>query len=172
MDLDIHPITIFKTSIGFCAIAWKDKMIVRLFLPEKNKYEMEASISNMDNFKLTPPNSSISKIIKEITAHLAGKLTMLENVSIDISSCPPFHQKVYSATRRIIPGQTISYGDLAKIAGSPSAAQAVGQAMAKNPIPLIIPCHRVLAANDKIGGFSSPNGIQMKKELLAIEKAL
>ena len=90
---------------------------------------------------------------------------LLENVS-------PFHRKVYKALCKIPAGKTITYAELAKRAGSPGAARAVGTAMAKNPFPIVIPCHRVVAGNGKLGGYSGRGGVATKKALLALEGAL
>lgn len=88
---------------------------------------------------------------------------------IDVTECPPFHRKVYEACRRIPPGKTAGYRDLARAAGSENAARAVGNAMAHNPLPLVVPCHRVLRADGSIGGFSSPQGVEQKRRMLRLE---
>ena len=84
---------------------------------------------------------------------------------------PEFHRRVYEAARAIPPGNTLSYGDIAKRVGAPGAARAVGQALGRNPFPIVVPCHRVLAAGGKIGGFSAQGGVATKRRMLAIEGA-
>lgn len=98
----------------------------------------------------------------------------MEKTLLDIllTNVPPFHRKVYTALCEIPAGKTITYAELARRAGSPGAARAVGQAMAKNPFPIIIPCHRVVAGNGKLGGYSGRGGVATKRALLELEGAL
>ncbi len=91
------------------------------------------------------------------------------NVKVDLTTCPPFHRRVYQACRRIPSGKTASYSDLARAAGSEHAMRAVGNAMAHNPLPLVVPCHRVLRADGSLGGFSSPEGVEQKRRMLRLE---
>jgi len=105
-------------------------------------------------------------------ALLAGQPRDLQYVRLDLAQVPPFHQHVYAIVRQIPPGQTRSYGQVAALCGDRQAARAVGQAMARNPFPIIVPCHRVLAAGGKSGGFSARGGVSTKLRLLAIEGAL
>jgi O-6-methylguanine DNA methyltransferase len=102
-------------------------------------------------------------------AHLAGRLDPLLHVAFDDEGLPAFHRRVYEALRRVRPGETVGYGELAALAGSPAAARAVGQAVGKNPVPIVVPCHRVLAAGGKPGGFSAHGGVDTKRKMLAIE---
>jgi methylated-DNA-[protein]-cysteine S-methyltransferase len=90
---------------------------------------------------------------------------------VDLTGVPPFEQRVYALLREVGPGATITYGELAERAGSPGAARAVGAAMGRNPVPVIIPCHRVLAGGGRSGGFSAPGGVSTKFRLLEIERA-
>ena len=82
---------------------------------------------------------------------------------------PPFHRRVYEAAREIPPGDTLSYGAIANRIGSPGSARAVGQALGRNPFAIVVPCHRVVAANGKLGGFSANGGVTTKANLLALE---
>ncbi|MCK4277043.1 MAG: methylated-DNA--[protein]-cysteine S-methyltransferase, partial [Phycisphaerae bacterium] len=104
---------------------------------------------------------------RQIRAYCAGRLRRF-TVAIDLSGIPPFHRKVLTAARRIPYGRTATYGELARRAGSPRAARAVGQAMAHNPVALLIPCHRVVAAGGGLGGFGG--GLALKRRLLALER--
>src|SRR5690606_12270673 len=108
--------------------------------------------------------------IAGIRAHLDGQLDDLRWIPLDTSTIPQFHKSVYETTRDIDPGHTLSYGEVAERVGAAGAAQAVGQALGHNPIPLIIPCHRVLAADSGLHGFSAPGGIGTKQRLLQIER--
>lgn len=108
-----------------------------------------------------------------LNAFTAGRAShaLAAKVPVDISTMGPFHQAVLTALRNVPPGETVSYGELAARAGNPAAARAVGAAMHANPIPLVIPCHRVLAASKRIGGFSAPGGAETKRWLLEHEGA-
>lgn len=116
----------------------------------------------------TPP-PAVAELIKKIQAHLQGARQDFSEVMVDLGGVPSFAQQVYNATRKIPAGQTMTYGELAKAMARPGAARAVGQALGRNQIPLIIPCHRVLAAGGKAGGFSAPGGLVTKARLLALE---
>jgi methylated-DNA-[protein]-cysteine S-methyltransferase len=107
--------------------------------------------------------------VGRITRHLAGDVQDLTAVVLDDERLPPFHRAVYRAARRIASGDTCTYGELAAAAGSPRAFRAVGQAMKKNPFPIVVPCHRVLGANNTIGGFNADGGVTTKARMLAIE---
>jgi methylated-DNA-[protein]-cysteine S-methyltransferase len=107
-----------------------------------------------------------------MTSLVAGEPIDLTGVQIDLSKAPSFHQRVYEITRAIPPGHTRTYGEIASELGDLSASRAVGQALGRNPVPLIVPCHRVLAAAGRSGGFSANGGVALKHELLAIEGAL
>jgi methylated-DNA-[protein]-cysteine S-methyltransferase len=108
---------------------------------------------------------------RQVIEYFTGKPTRF-TVRVDFSGVPAFRQAVLEACRRIPYGQTASYADLARAAGSPGAARAAGTTMANNPLPLVIPCHRVLRADGSIGGFSTPQGVKQKKRLLRLENAL
>jgi methylated-DNA-[protein]-cysteine S-methyltransferase len=112
----------------------------------------------------------VKAVVTRVQAHLAGCFDDLADVPIDVSDRPSFHCKVWEEARRIPPGTTHTYGRIAKALGAPGAARAVGQALGANPVPLIVPCHRVLAASGA-GGFSAPGGVSTKARLLAIEGA-
>lgn len=104
-----------------------------------------------------------------IQKHLGGELQDLSKIPVDLSGCTPFFRCVYEHARSIQPGRTLSYGELASQAGSPGAARAVGQAMRRNPVPLLVPCHRVLGSKSAPGGFSLGDGVTTKRRLLSLE---
>lgn len=106
-----------------------------------------------------------------MTALLSGEPIDLADVVLDMDGVPEFHQRVYGVTRRIPPGETRTYGEIATALGEPGAARAVGQALGRNPFPIVVPCHRVLAAGGKAGGFSAPGGTRTKMKILDIEGA-
>ncbi|MGW5376187.1 methylated-DNA--[protein]-cysteine S-methyltransferase [Nocardia sp. NPDC003999] len=173
-----HPIvaTLFDTAIGCCAIAWSERGVIRFQLPEASPAATRARITRGraghpgEQIHEQAPTEVVAEAIAGIRAHLAGELDDLRWIAVDTSGIPEFHRAVYAVTRAIDPGHTLSYGQVADRVGAPGAAQAVGQALGRNPIPLIIPCHRVLAADHALHGFSAPGGIDTKQRLLSIER--
>jgi methylated-DNA-[protein]-cysteine S-methyltransferase len=118
-----------------------------------------------------PPPASVQRTIAGIVALLQGEAIDLSAVALDLADVPPFERRVFALARTIPPGATLSYGDIAARLGVPGEARAVGQALGQNPFPLVVPCHRVLAAGGKVGGFSANGGIATKLRLLSIEGA-
>jgi methylated-DNA-[protein]-cysteine S-methyltransferase len=118
----------------------------------------------------TPPGD-VQVVVAEIQRLLAGERRDLSSAALDMSAVPEFDRRVYIETRSIAPGQTLTYGDIATRLGDVGLSRAVGQALGRNPFPIIIPCHRVLAAGGKTGGFSAPGGTDTKRRLLEIEGA-
>jgi O-6-methylguanine DNA methyltransferase len=166
---------LFDTALGTCAIAWKtDKTggiaLTSLHLPEMTAAETEERVVQKSQGKKSEdPVPGLFDIIKRIGAHLAGVPQDFGDIMVDLAEVRPFSRQVYLACRQIPAGKTLSYGELARAINRPGSSRAVGQALAKNPIPLIIPCHRVLSADGKPGGFSAPGGIGTKVRMLALE---
>ena len=169
--------TLFDTELGGCGIAWKESvrsnealLVIGFQLPEATVQLTEARIaerwtaSRTDNI---PPQ--ISEIIKRVQLHFKGKAQDFRDIELDLDGTGQFAQQVYHAARAIPSGRTMTYGQLAEVAGCAGTARAVGQVMSKNPIPLIIPCHRVLASGSKPGGFSAHGGLATKTKMLEIE---
>jgi O-6-methylguanine DNA methyltransferase len=170
----MYNYTFFDTEIGECAIAWSARGIARLQLPERDRKGTLRSLGSKLRDRILvekAPPAVVKKAIADVRAHLEGQHNDLLHIEIDYEGVPDFHQKVYEATRRIPPGRTMSYGQVARAAGSPLAARAVGQAMAKNPFPLVVPCHRVVGSNG-MGGFSAYGGCVTKEKLLDIERIM
>jgi methylated-DNA-[protein]-cysteine S-methyltransferase len=161
---------LFDTPIGRCGIVWSEFGIASLQLPEGRELATRARLMSRfpDALAASPP-PAVASAITEIGALLAGKPSNLAGIELDMRSVPPFHQRVYHAARDIPPGNTRSYGELAKQLGQPGSARAVGQALGRNPFAIIVPCHRVLAAGGKMGGFSANGGITTKLRLLKFE---
>ncbi len=149
-------------------MAWRDEIVVRFHLPGSNPDTPAAQ----GGVRLCPEpaTGSRAEAIAGVRAHLAGDLDDLRWIPVDLAGVPEFHRAVYTVTRAIDPGRTLSYGAVAEGVGAPGAAQAVGQALGRNPIPLIIPCHRVLSADHALHGFSAPGGVDTKLRLLVIER--
>ncbi|MBH0778126.1 methylated-DNA--[protein]-cysteine S-methyltransferase [Nocardia bovistercoris] len=164
---------LFDTSIGRCAVAWSGDTIFRFELPDPRPDAVRRRITRAHGdigVESAEPTSVIAEAVDRIRGHLAGESDDLRGIAVDIEDLPEFHRRVYEVTRAIDPGHTLSYGQVADRIGAPGAAQAVGQALGRNPIPLIIPCHRVLAADHALHGFSAPGGITTKLRLLEIER--
>jgi methylated-DNA-[protein]-cysteine S-methyltransferase len=165
--------TLFHTSIGACGIAWGARGIVAVQLPCANESATLARLLRAQGAAGGQrPGREIQRTMDDIVALLAGESRDLQHARLDLAQVPPFHQCVFEIVRKIPPGQTRSYGEVAALCGDRRAARAVGQAMARNPVPIIVPCHRVLAAGGRSGGFSAPGGVSTKLRLLAIEGAL
>ena len=163
---------LFDTAIGRCGVAWGGRGIAGVQLPEAGERETLARM--LRRFpaagEATPP-PEVRQVIDRIVALLRGKASDLSTVTLDMDEVPVFHRRVYEAARAIPQGMTLSYGEIATRVGAPGAARAVGQALGRNPFPIVVPCHRVLAAGGKIGGFSAQGGIATKRRMLAIEGA-
>jgi len=168
---------LFETPLGSCGIAWSQPVSSRtspavtlLQLPEATREMTESRIArNAGARKSSAPPPQIVEMIKKVRRHLQGYLQDFRDVTLGLDGAGPFARLVYQAARQIPAGQTRTYGELAKAVSQPAAARAVGQALARNPIGLIIPCHRVLAAGGKPGGFSAHGGRSTKARMLAIE---
>jgi len=164
---------LFPTAIGSCAIAWSDRGVTSVWLPEQTDRETSARVARRfpQSLESTPP-PFVAHAIAGIVALLEGESRDLTDVPLEFDdSVPEFHRRVYDVARTIKPGTTLSYGEIAARVGDPDSARAVGQALGRNPIPIIVPCHRVLAADGGTGGFSAPGGTATKLRLLAIEGA-
>lgn len=162
----------FSTSIGRCAIVFGPQGIQGVCLPERTVAETRTRIlARYSGARELAPTGVVSRAIDQIAALLAGKPAELSAIPLDMRGLPPFHVKVYEAARRIGPGVTLSYGELAERLGSRGAARAVGQALSRNPFAIVVPCHRVLGAKGKIGGFTAAGGVETKRQMLLIEQS-
>jgi methylated-DNA-[protein]-cysteine S-methyltransferase len=162
--------SLFETDIGLCGLAWNAVGVMGIQLPEATAAATRKRIKQ--RFPLAServPGAKIKLIINKLLAMLNGKPSDLRAVKLDVSELPVFHQQVYAIVREIPAGSTLSYGEVAARLGKPGAARAVGQAMGRNPFPLIMPCHRVLAAGGELGGFTASGGTAFKQRLLQIE---
>ena len=162
---------LFDTAIGSCGIAWTDRGIAGFLLPERSAAWMRKRMASRFGASEAIPTSSVQRVIDSVVALLRGERADLAFVPLDMHGIPAFHQRVYEVARTIPPGATMTYGQIAERLGDPGSARAVGQALGRNPIPVIVPCHRVLAAGGRSGGFSAPGGTATKLNLLAIEGA-
>jgi len=162
----------FETAIGACGIAWSEGGVVSVQLPERDTAATRARLRvRCDGARETVPPAGVQLAIDAIVSLLAGEPADLSFVALDMEGVPDFHRRVYEVARTIPPGATLSYGEIAARLGDPGSARAVGQALGRNPFPIVVPCHRVLAARGRTGGFSARGGTKTKLTLLAIEGA-
>lgn len=164
--------TIFETAIGRCALVWRGGLIVGAALPETSEAELRMSLMRRfaGSAEAEPPPFIVAAV-DAVVRLLAGEAEEFGGLDLHMADLPAFDRSVLEATRRIPRGETRTYGEIASALGSPGAARAVGRALGRNPIPIIIPCHRVLAASGKSGGFSAPGGASTKLRILDIEGA-
>jgi methylated-DNA-[protein]-cysteine S-methyltransferase len=163
--------TLFDTAIGRCAIAWSVQGIVGVQLPGRDDGALRAGLLRRHpGAREAAPPQDVARAVDGIVALIAGEPRDLADVVLDLSAVPEFNRRVYAVARTIKPGATLTYGAIAAQLGEPDA-RGVGEAMGQNPCPIIVPCHRVVAAGGKTGGFSAPGGAATKRRLLAIEGA-
>jgi methylated-DNA-[protein]-cysteine S-methyltransferase len=163
---------VFDTAIGPCGVAWGERGLVGTQLPEPSAGETRTRLLRRypgAREAAAPPE--VERAVVAISSHLRGEPADLSGIALDMEGIPMFQRRVYEVARAIPSGATLSYGEVAARIGEPSAAREVGQALGRNPFPIVVPCHRVLAANGKTGGFSAPGGVSTKLRLLAIEGA-
>lgn len=163
---------LFETAIGACAIGWSPRGVMAASLPAESPARTRAAMKRRyPDLTEAPPPENVAHAIAEIVALLTGGKNDLRDVELDLTGVPDFNKRAYDIARAIPPGEVLTYGDIAKRLGDITLSRAVGQAMGSNPIPIIIPCHRVMAAGHKTGGFSAPLGLATKMQMLTIERA-
>ncbi len=158
----------FDTPLGRCGIAWTDRGVARFQLPEPDDRRGVASLERLGAVPAEPP-PEIAAGVRDAVRHLAGDARDFSAVPLDLEGVGDFARRVYAAARRVPAGSTATYGEIAAAIGEPGEARAVGQALGANPVPLIVPCHRIVASGGRIGGFSAPGGALTKTRLLALE---
>ena len=170
--MDAKGFTLFETAIGRCGIAWGERGVIGVQLPEASELKTRARLLRRfpTAHEVAPP-SEIERAIEDIVALLRGEARDLSSVAIDLDGLAEFDRQVCEAARAIPAGATLTYGEIAARLGDRTLARDVGQALGRNPVPLIVPCHRVLAAGGKVGGFSANGGVATKLRLLSIEGA-
>jgi methylated-DNA-[protein]-cysteine S-methyltransferase len=165
--------TLFDTPLGTCAIAWAERGIVRTYLPEPSAEAVRARLlRRLPAAQEAEPSDDVRRLMGEISRLLAGEPVDLSWVSLDDEGVPELHRNVYAAARTIPRGATLTYGDIARRLGDAALARHVGEALGRNPFPIVVPCHRVLAAGGRTGGFSARGGTETKMQLLRIEGAV
>jgi O-6-methylguanine DNA methyltransferase len=164
--------TLFDTAIGRCGIAWGTGGIVGIQLPESGDAAMRRRLlRRFPDARETPAPPEIQQAVDGIIALLHGEANDLTSIELDMTQVPPFDRRVYEVARTIPPGSTLTYGEIAARLGERRMAREVGQALGQNPFAIVVPCHRVVAAGGKTGGFSASGGVKTKLRMLAIEGA-
>jgi methylated-DNA-[protein]-cysteine S-methyltransferase len=168
-----HYFVIFDTAIGRCGIAWGERGINAVQLPMPTEEKTRARIrQRYGDIVEAPPPANVQAAIDAIVELLDGKPVDLTDIELDLDGVPEFNRGVYDIARTIPPGKTMTYGDIAKRLGGVELSRDVGQALGHNPCAIVVPCHRVLAAGGKPGGFSANGGVSTKLKMLAIEGAV
>jgi methylated-DNA-[protein]-cysteine S-methyltransferase len=162
----------FDTPLGRCALAWSGRGVIGVQLPEGGEAATRARMRRRfpKAVEAKPPRH-VQRAIDGIAALLRGEASALSEIALDLEAVAPFQRRVYEAARAIPPGQTLSYGALAARLGDAGLARAVGRALGRNPLAILVPCHRVLSASGRLGGFSANGGVATKQRLLALESA-
>jgi len=164
--------TLFDTAIGRCGIAWRSGLVVSSALPgADDSATVRHLLRRLPDAGEAEPEGVAAEAIGLVQGLLGGEAVDLGVIPVDLEACPEFERRIYALLRAVPTGSTVTYGELAVRAGSPGAARAVGMAMGRNPVPIIVPCHRVLASSGRSGGFSAPGGVSTKFKILQIEQA-
>jgi O-6-methylguanine DNA methyltransferase len=162
--------TVFDTPIGPCGAVWGPRGLAGILLPAKSPAALRRRLrERYPSAREAPPSADMARVIAAIGALLRGQGEAIAEAALDFDGIGPFHRRVYEAARSIPPGTTLTYGEVAQRLGSPGAARAVGQALARNPFAVVVPCHRVVAAGGKWGGFTADGGVVTKRRLLELE---
>jgi methylated-DNA-[protein]-cysteine S-methyltransferase len=169
--MTVRCIHFFETALGRCGVAWGERGIVGIQLPEATGTGRARMLKRFPGAVETPTPRDVQDAIERITSLLQGAAADLDPITLDMGEVPEFDRLVYAAARRIPRGATRTYGEIATELGDPGAARAVGAALGRNPFPIVVPCHRVLAAAGRPGGFSAHGGVRTKMRMLEIEGA-
>ena len=170
--MSAQAFAIFDSPIGACGIAWNAKGIAGFQLPSATAQATRSRLQKRwtEAIESAPP-PGVQRVIDRVLTLLNGEAIDLSDIPVDLDDAPEFHRKVYEVARTIPPGRTMTYGEIAKRLGVPHESREVGQALGRNPIAVIVPCHRVLGADGKMGGFSASGGVATKRRILEIEGA-
>lgn len=168
-----HSFTLFDTAFGSAGLAWSAGGIAAVAFPGGGDEEVRRSLlKRAPGAQETKPPQHIRKLIDDIVALFEGERRDLSSADLDLEGVGEFERRVYRETLKIMPGETRTYGDIARALGAVALSQRVGQALGRNPFPIIVPCHRVVGADGRMTGFSAPGGTDAKRRLLKLEGAL
>jgi len=163
---------LFDTALGRCALVWRGHAIIGAGLPDRDDAAMRRSLARrFPGAVEADPPPFVQAAAERVASHFAGAAQDFSDLPLDLASASAFERAVYAAALAIPCGETRTYGDLARTVGQPQAAQAVGVALGRNPVPILVPCHRILAGAGRTGGFSAPGGVATKFRILEIERA-
>ena len=169
-----HSHHLFETPLGWMGLAWSDQGLTRVLTPQRDRQDCERRLRRFADGETKavetvglPP--FVAKAVDLLKRYAGGETIDFSPVKIDLEGIEPFRLDIYDAARKLKFGETVTYGQLAAAAGHPGEARDTGQALGSNPVPIVVPCHRILAAGGKIGGFSAPGGSRTKEKLLALE---
>lgn len=165
-------LALFDTAIGRCAVAWRGDRLRAVQLPERDdQTTVRRLASRLAGAGPAEPPAPVARAMAAMAALLEGRRDQLLDIELDLDDVGAFERSVYEVTRAIPPGETLTYGEVARRIGEPGAARAVGRALGANPLPIVIPCHRVLGAGGHLVGFSANGGTETKRRMLLIEGA-
>lgn len=172
--LSIVGYALFDTAVGTCGIAWSANGVAAMHLPERDEAQMRARLARRAGAAPElPPPPQVADAIARITAVLGCRSDDdLRSIALDFTGVDAFDRRVYETARTIPPGASLTYGEVAAAMGAPGSAREVGQALGRNPFAVIVPCHRVVAARGRFGGFSTRGGVDLKLRMLANEGAV
>ncbi len=163
-------VSVFSTDLGWMALVGRRREVSRLLIGYGSRKEAIAAVAATE--AEFGHDDWYPELADQLRAYAAGEPVEFGEVRVDLGPIRPFTQRVVACCRKIRRGTTCTYGQLAAEAGSPGAARAVGQCMARNPVPIIIPCHRVVASDGSLDGYSAPQGLVLKRKILSLEGAL
>ena len=163
---------LFPTALGTCAIAWNEIGLTGVWLPEADAESLRRRAARRcDGASESKPSARVAEAVEAITRLLGGERIDLAGIAVDDAGIDAFDRRVYAVTRTIPPGRVLTYGEVAARVGTDAMARAVGQSLGRNAMPIVVPCHRVVATGGGLGGFSAPGGTDTKRRMLAIEDA-
>ncbi|MBN2021775.1 MAG: MGMT family protein [Pirellulales bacterium] len=161
----------FGSALGWFAVLGAWGAVCRVTFGHADRQAAVATLWRGEPPSVAPPGEALADLAARLAEYAAGQPVDLTDVPVDLAQLGEFHRRVLELCRGIPYGGTVTYGQLADRVGRPGAARAVGGAMAANPCPIVIPCHRVVAASGRLGGFSSPGGTAIKRRLLELERS-
>lgn len=166
--------SVFSTSLGWFTAVGRDKDLVSLTVGHESAIAARtAALQQIEEWELGALDGELDwspQLRKKLVEYAAGKKVKFDDTQLGLPKLTEFQRRVLEQTRKIGYGRTLSYGELAQRAGFPRAARGVGTVMAHNRFPVIIPCHRVIASQGKLGGYSGPQGVCLKAQLLTLER--
>ena len=156
----------FETKLGWCGVAWSAAGLTRIVIAAKTRDDAALDLQNHAD---VPAPKWLDDLVARIILHMNGEPQTFTEFPVDLSAATPFRRQVYQALRTVGAGEVVTYGDLAKRLNKPGASRAIGGAMANNPLPLVVPCHRVMGHGESLVGFSAPGGVATKRAMLERE---